>query len=543
MKNIKLRWYQVEAIAACIDYLEENPGKHPLIVCPTGSGKSVIIAKIAEVIERIQEREPDAVILVVSHVKEIIDQDAKALEALLPGRVGVYSSGMKRKERKSITVAGVQSIYRKPYLFRKATHIIVDEAHLIPPDGEGMYQTLFEELCNAVVIGLTATPFRLGSGYLHTGNKRLFDELVYEVDIVKLIQQGYLSPLLTKGSTQELSVEGITTVAGEFNTKQMEETFDKFEKTNAIVEEMVQYKETRKSWLVFAIGISHAEHIAEELNKHGVIAKAVHSKLSGEVRDRYVRQFKAGHIQALVSVATLTTGFDHPAVDMIALVRPTNSPVLHVQMIGRGLRIAEEKENCLVLDFAGNIMRLGPINDVHIAEKGKKKGVAPIKTCPSCQTHVPASARACYICGHEFKIDTEKKLTTQAHEVEAIKTSKGPSSAWHDVTQVLYTKHFGAKGTSLKVTYRCGMRMFNEWLAIGRGGRGGYMADHWWTYRSRFAKHPEYWPPTDVDIALKRIKRGELNEPTRILVEEDGKYPRIERSEFGVPEQIAASGS
>lgn len=542
-KNLKLRWYQVEAISACMDYLRDNPGLNPLIVCPTGSGKSVIIAKIAELIDGIVERDPNAVILVVSHVREILEQDAEELEGLLGAdRVGVYSSGLKRRERRQVTVAGIQSIHRKAHLFDKATHIIVDEAHLIPPDGEGMYLSLFAELEHASIIGLTATPFRLGTGYLHKGKKKLFDELVYDVDIVKLIQQGYLSPLLTKGSKNELSTNGIKKVAGEFSTKQMEEKYDKYEKTRDIVGELLQYKEERKSWLLFAIGIEHAEHIAEQLRKQGVVAEAVHSNLDGTVRKEFIHNFKLGRIQCLVSVATLTTGFNHPAVDLIGLIRPTNSPVLHVQMIGRGLRIAEGKENCLVLDFAGNIMRLGPINDVHVPIKGKGgKGVAPVKCCPDCETHVPASATKCYICGHVFPINKERKLSTRAYEMEAIRNKKTVEPAWQEVKSVRYQKHFGAKGESLKITYVCGMRMFNEWVAIGRGGRAGYMADHFWTYRTRFGKHEGYWPPKTVDEAIMRANKGELNAPIRILIKEDGKYPSIGRYIFPHDEPIAGA--
>lgn len=537
-KDLKLRWYQVEAITACMDYLTSTCGKkNPLIVCPTGSGKSIIIAKIAELIQNIVDREPDAVIMVLSHVKEIVEQDAEELTDLLGiEMVGVYSSGLKRKERRQVTVAGIQSVYKKAHLFKRATHIIVDEAHLIPPDGEGMYHTFIDAI-DAPVIGLTATPFRLGSGYLHKGKNKLFDKLVYDVDIVKLIQQGHLSPLLTKGSKHEMSTEGIKKIGNEFSSKQLEEKFDKFEKTRDIVGELVKYKEERKSWLLFAIGIEHAEHIAEQLRALGVKAEAVHSKISAENRAYRVRLFKEGRLQCLVSVATLTTGFNHPAVDLIGLVRPTNSPVLHVQMIGRGLRTAEGKEDCLVLDFAGNIMRLGPINAVHVAEKGKGgKGDAPVKCCPDCDTHVPASATRCYICGHEFPINRERKLSTTAHVTEAVKIGSKPT--WQEVKKVLYQIHHGPKGESLKVTYVCGMRMFNEWVAIGRGGRAGYNSEHWWTYRSKWKNHPDYWPPKNVRDALKRASRGELNEPTRILINENGKYPNIGQHIFGGEAQV-----
>ena len=114
--------------------------------------------------------------------------------------------------------------------------------------------------------------------------------------------------------------------------------------------------------------------------------------------------------------------------------------------------------------------------------------------------------------------------------MEAVRTKVEP--AWQEVKSVGFQIHHGAKGESLKITYMCGMRMFNEWVAISRGGRAGHMAEHWWNYRTRFGNHEGYWPPKTAVEALRRANKGELNVPVKILVKEDGKYPRIERYIF-----------
>lgn len=518
-------YYQPEAVTATFDYLVVNPDNHPLVVAPTGSGKSHILAQMCQVILERGEK-----VLVVSHVKEILEQDEEKLVDLLGvHNVGVYSASLKRRERRDVTVAGIQSISKKAYLFEDFKYIIVDEAHLIPKSGKGRYLELFKAMYECTVIGLTATPYRLGTGSLVEGDGKLFDDIVYDIDIVRLIKEGYLSPLMTKDADTMFDTSGLGTRGGDFKDNQMSDSFDKFEITDGIVTELIQYKERYKCWMLFAIDIEHAEHINSALIEAGVDSVVVHSRMSRDDRNIALKLWKEGLYQCIVSVASLTTGVDNPRVDLIGLVRPTKSPVLHVQMIGRGLRIFEDKEHCLVLDFAGNISRLGPINDVTVPVKGKGGGEAPIKTCPSCKTHIPASATLCYICGHEFPREESADLTQKAGELDAVKMDAVPATVeeWHPVKSISYKEYKSSKGESMQVTYVCGLRVFKEWVAIGRDGRPGVFANWWWKQRTLYADHPEYRVPQNPKEAVKRAIRGELNEPISIFVNETGRYPKV----------------
>ena len=527
---MSLRYYQQDAVDAAFAYIGGNPGNHPLIVAPTGSGKSHILGGLCDKIIN----EHDSKVVVLSHVKEILEQDEEKLKAILPSwRVGLYSSGAKRRERRDVTVAGIQSVYQKAHMFKDVRWVIVDEAHTIPKAGEGRYLTFLKGLHeDVVVIGLTATPFRLGTGLLTEGEGKLFDDICYDVDIVQLIKEGYLSPLHTGGTDNQLDMSGIRLQSGDFRGSDMSDQFDKYELTESIVDELCSFKDTYKSWLIFAIDIKHCEHVAEALETRGIACSPVHSKRSAVHNETSLAAYKAGRLQALVSVAKITTGFDDPKTDLIALIRPTKSPVLHVQMIGRGLRVCPEsgKTHCRILDFAGNLMRLGPINDVYIHVKGKGGGgEAPIKMCPSCKTHVPAAARKCYICGFDFPIIESPDLTTIASTDEAVveKPQMHDVQAWHSVSSVAYKEHHGKKGKSLCILYRCGLRTFKKWIAVGRAGGAGKNAEYFWKRHTKFLHHPEYHAPLNVKDALKRATNGELDVPSEIFVTETGRYPEI----------------
>jgi len=515
-----LRYYQKEAVSSAIKYLDTEKG-HPLIVLPTGSGKTHILGELCK---RLTERDSRAKILIISHVKEILTQDYKQLKQFVdPDSIGLYSSGLKSFERKKYTIASIQTIYKLGTTFRDYRYIIVDEAHLIPAKGEGRYKTFFKGMPHAKIIGLTATPFRLGHGYL-TDN-HLFDKVVYNADLVKLIEQGYLTKLITKEPNFEMPVENLKVIAGDYSKNSLSTELDRTEITKQILNELVKYRYVRKKWLIFAIDIEHAENINTLLCEMGIRSAAIHSNLDFD-RTVLINLYKDNHLQALVSVETLTTGFDVPSVDLVALMRPTQSPVLHVQMIGRGMRICEGKESCLVLDFAGNTKRLGPINDVYVAVKGDKKGKGGAgftKTCPDCQEIVHVVTKECPSCGHIFKF--KQALASTADVVEVIKTNKLKLPNKFIVNDIKYSKHVKIGGAvSLKVSYRCGLRTFSEWVGLEHTGYPRVRAESWWKYRAGTN------PPDSVQEALQRV--GELHTPEAIYVSETSKYPEIVRYEF-----------
>ena len=524
---IEPRPYQRIAKNAVMQYfLEKQPG-HPLLVLPTGSGKSIILGMI---IEEFYKKYPSVNILVVSHTKEILVQDARAIRKFVPhSNVGIYSSGLKRRQHRKYTVAGIQSIWRRADEFKNYQLIIVDEAHLIPAEGEGRYRTFLGAMPDAKVLGLTATPYRLGHGYITDGH--IFDKIVYHADMVELIEDGYLANLSTKDPGYTMDTSDVTVVAGEFNNKQLSAKLDNRDITNTILDNVVTYKDKRRKWLIFAIDIDHAENIAEELTKRGIKCAAVHSKLDFD-RKYLLDLFRHGFIQALVNVETLTTGFDVPDIDMIVLMRPTHSPVLHSQMNGRGMRVAEGKKDCLVLDFAGNIARLGPINDPIIPQRsnGRKKkkegnGNPLTKVCPDCQEIVAIKTEICPAC--DYKFPKLVKLQTRADSGDIISKDNSVVSKiiTMPVDSVTYALHKKAgKKPSLKVTYRHGLRIVNVWQAFEHTGYARYKAMAWWK------QHALSEPPDTVIEALTR--KHELAIPSEIMVDTSGKYQQILRYVF-----------
>ena len=518
---IKLRPYQSAALDAIWKYFYSGSKGNPLVVAPTGSGKSLIIAGFCE---QVQKRWPEQRILILSHVKEILTQNRKAIQSLLPDiKVGIYVAGLNRKDIAPVTLASIQSAYNAQEIFKENFDVIlVDEAHLIPHRGEGRYRTLLK-LLNKPTVGFTATPFRLGTGYLHIGEGALFDQIIYNIRINDLIKMGHLCEVAAKGTHVPMDPTDIRKSGGDYVVSALAERFDKEAITSKIVNELLVYKNLRKKWLLFAIDIAHAEHITELLNQRGIVAESVHSKTKN--RTAIIKRFKEDYsqqstsLQALVSVAVLTTGFDAPSVDLIGLLRPTSSPVLHVQIIGRGLRPAAGKIDCLVLDFAGNLLRNGPIDNPDIRTCGNGSGEPIMKMCENCYEIVYAAVKICPVCGYEFLFEhhLNSSFDKDANVLSAIE--------WHKVDWAEYKEYLARSNKlMLKVTYHCGLRTFSEYIAVEHTGYARYRAQHWWQRRHKIPL------PNTVKETLPLV--NDLKTPSEILVDEQGKYPAIKEQKF-----------
>lgn len=502
-------------------YNEERIGNNPLFVVPTGGGKSHILGMFCK---EVLQRWPDQKILVLTHVDTIIQQDYLAIKEHLPAsKVGIFSAGVGRKERRSVTVAGIQSIHTKARLFKDTTLILIDEAHTVPPKGYGQYRSFLSKF-NCPILGVTATHFRMGSGYLHEGDGAIFTDVAYEVDIERLINEGWLCKLIPRAPEHIIDITGVKTQNGDYVKKELKEAATREGLTEAIIQDLVRYREHYKKWLIFTIDIEHCEYVSELLTAMSISNAIVHSKMPKAAREEAKLRHSRGEVQALISVETLTTGYDSPEVDLIALMRPTKSPVLHIQMIGRGLRIHPSKEHCLVLDYAGNVLRLGAINDVQIKRKGKGGGQPITKTCPQCKTIHPGSVRVCFVCGHTFEFKT--KLTDNAGNEEVVKkTEPPPEPQWAPVTGVSYSEYKSRSGKDMMlVTYRCGLRSFFEYKSFDQRSRGGYHTRHWWMHRAIDGKHP----PTSSKEAVIRAQAYALKIPTHLYIDESKDFPIID---------------
>ena len=340
------------------------------------------------------------------------------------------------------------------------------------------------------------------------------------------MQQGYLCQVVPKQTETQLDVGGVGTRGGEFIAKDLEAAVDRDEVTRAVVSEIVQHGEGRGSWLIFCFGVAHARHVRDAIREHGISCETVTGDTPAPERDGILAGFKAGRLRCVTNANVLTTGFDAPGTDLIALLRPTKSVGLYVQMVGRGTRLAEGKEDCLVLDFAGNTARHGPIDTVdgRKKEKSDEPGEAPIKVCPECQTINHASVRHCIVCDYEFP-PPAVKVAPKAASNALLSTQL--QAGWCNVTDVSFARHEKpGKPASLRVTYECGLARHSEWVCFEHTGFPRQKAVSWWTRRANHLP-----APGSVNEALHHIDA--LPRPVAIQVRPAGQYTEITAARFG----------
>lgn len=519
---IELRPYQRDAIDALYSYFSASDG-NPLVVMPTGTGKSVVIANF---LREAVEGWSDTRVLAITHVKELIQQNFAALIRSWPtAPAGIYSAGLNKRDiNAQILFAGIQSIHKRAYNVQRCDLVLIDEAHLVGKNDAGMYRAFLDDLRqinpSLKIIGFTATPHRMDSGLLHEGEGRLFTDIAYNVPILEMINKGYLSPVVAKETETQLDVSGVGTRGGEFIPGQLEAAVDTDPINLAVVNEIVAKGAARGSWLIFCSGVKHAEHIRDAIRSHGITCETVVGDTAPQMRDRYLAGFKNGSIRALTNANVLTTGFDAPGTDLIALLRPTKSTGLYVQMLGRGTRLANGKDDCLVLDFAGNTLRHGPLDLIDGRRKEKKgDGTAPVKTCPDCKAINHASARECAGCGHEFP-PPAIKLDDQPATRALLSTQIKPE--WVDVTRVDYCRHFGKHGKpdTFRVNYWCGMARHSEFVCLEHTDYPREKARRWWGRRSA-------GNPAPATIAEALVAAKDLIKPIAIQVKQEGQYTNV----------------
>ncbi|HNO77616.1 MAG TPA: DEAD/DEAH box helicase family protein [Phycisphaerae bacterium] len=515
---MQLRPYQTEAVAAVYDHLRQRDD-HPCVVIPTAGGKTPVMATICrDVITRWDGR-----VLILAHVKELLEQAVSKLDAIAPdlwNRIGVYSAGLRSRDTEhSIIVAGVQSVYKRAAELDAFDLILLDECHLLAPDGEGMYRTFLADAQvvnpNVRFVGLTATPYRMTTGVI-CAPENLLNHVCYEVGVRELIVQGYLCSLKSKAGQRKVDTSGLHLRGGEFIAGEVEELMDDDALVRSACREIVGYTRERHSVLIFAAGVQHALHVQRVLDGMGYECGFVCGDTLPFDRAETLARFKRGELKYLVNVNVLTTGFDAPNIDCVVLLRPTNSPGLYYQMVGRGFRLDPSKDNCLVLDFGGNIVRHGPVDALAIKDRSPGNSEAPAKECPECQTVIHAAYGICPECGHEFP-PPQRNQHDQHASTAGVLTGEVTETEY-DVQDVFYSVHVKRDAPddhprTMRIDYRCGLNEYHsEWVCPEHHGYARGKFEAWWRARS----HDRL--PSTADDAVTLAEAGALAQTQSITV-------------------------
>jgi DNA repair protein RadD len=298
-------------------------------------------------------------------------------------------------------------------------------------------------------------------------------------------------------------------------------------RTNKAMQEVLIKGANRKQWLIFCAGINHAEMVSGILNANNIASRVVTGDTNQLQRDKLIADYKKGDIRALVNCDVLTTGFDAPNTDLIIMLRPTHSPGLYVQMMGRGMRIAEGKKDCLILDFAKNIERHGPINQIAPNQKGKRKktGEALVKSCPECQSYVPKAVTTCPDCGYIYPM-RKLELELVASKLDIISKTAKKERYDTKVINMWFGNHQkqGKPLPVLKVSYKTPNKIISEYICFEHSGYAREKAVAWWN-KMVSGDSLRRSPPSTVDEAL--FRQTEVNKPDLIKVDYSGKFPNI----------------
>ena len=546
-----LRPYQQEAVESVYRHLHDKDN-NPCVVIPTAGGKSLCIAQVAK----------DAVtlwngrVMILAHVKELVEQNAGKLKSICPElKVGVYSAGLDSRETDApVIVAGIQSVYNKIDSFEPFDLVMIDEVHMVPPDGEGRYRTFLEaaKRVNPRVrlIGWTATPYRTQGGLI-CKPENLLNEICYEIGVKELINRGYISNITAKAGKFTPDTDGLHIRAGEFVSEDVEKLMGEDGLVNSACREIVELTKNRKACLIFCTSVAHCKKVADAIKRFsGEECAIVTGDTPADEREETIKRLRGETVKAdlfsdkpplkyCCNVSVLTTGTDIPRLDTIALLRPTNSPGLLVQMVGRGFRLSPEtgKTEALILDYGRNIERHGPIDMIKVKEPGQGGGGPLAKVCPQCQAIVNLPVMLCPDCGYQWP---RKEPERKSHEATAAKVGILSGEVTVEKFPVQHTSYqvWEKRGAppdapkTVRVTYDVDyLTHYSEWLCPEHTGYARRKFEKWW----REHANPDCPMPRTAEEVCEHDFAGMIREVKEITVKfvSGQKYPEITGYELG----------
>lgn len=541
---MQLRDYQTAAVKSVYDYYLSGKTGNPILVLPTGAGKSIVIA---ELLRSAMQADRSQRFIMLTHVRELIAQNHEKMMTLWPtAPAGVYSAGLKRKQSQMpIVFAGIQSIYKKAAIIGHRDLAIIDECHLLSNEAEGRYHEFIGKLLEInpkmKIIGLSATPYRMKGGHLTNG--KIFTDVCYDYPVYKLIEQGYLSPVVCTAPEQaQVNLSAVHTVAGDYNQKEMQSAFMDDGMTERALDDVFSRIRGHKCFLFFCAGIEHAEHTHQLLRSRGLRGAIVTDKTPMQERDASIAALRSGQYHYLCNNAVLTTGTDIPRIDCVVLLRSTKSRGLYVQMVGRGMRIHPDKNHCLLLDYGQNLERFGAIDMQPTSKKALERAEgekqAPFKLCKAenlrfpdaepCHKSSAAKATHCYHCGAEF---VKSKLHDDVAGQGMVISPPLPEVLEVDVHDITFSKHIGRESgkETLCITYYSDTAIIcREFMGIKRA------------YHQLREWYDRWTNPVDVEALVDHMATDFFKYPTRIRIMKKGKYWEVIGYDFTTKQTLSA---
>lgn len=571
-----LRPYQEAAVQETLKHFRRS--RDPaLLVLPTGAGKSLVIAELARIAR--------GRVLVLAHVKELVGQNSEkfmsyGLDA------GIYSAGLDRKDTsEKVIFGGIQSVARaSSSFFEEFSLVVIDECHRISGEGGTQYTEVLNTLRlknpEVCILGLTATPYRLDTGWIYqvhnkgvlrSGEARFFRRCLFELTLKEMIDSRYLTPpVQIDAPVASYDFSKLTSDLGRrrFSQAELEDILrDQSRITPVIVQNILDLSRDRNGVLIFSSTVSHARQVLSLLPE-GESALVI-GETDADERDDTIARFKSRRLKYLVNVSVLTTGFDAPHVDLIAILRPTESVSLYQQIVGRGLRLSEGKDDCLVLDYTGvphDILRPevgdrrpspeavpvdvpcpqcatenefwglrdddGEVTE-HFGKKCRGADVDPesaeivpcgfryrFSTCPDCQAENDYLAKSCEACGSHLKDDeTKLREANSAKDAHVMRPD----------TMTLERKTDGKGRDRLEVRYYDFDGQFLSEVFFFDNDSGEKVFHYNF---SRFHnRRPERRIEVDsIDSALNALR--EFRVPLYVIARKQGKYWRIREKIF-----------
>lgn len=401
--EVQLRQYQQDAVDSVINYIRSN--SEPCIIdIATGGGKSIVVAKLAQLIFNMSGGKR---VLCLAPSKELVEQNYEKY-TMLGEKASIYSASVGQKSLRHQVIFATEGTFKKiaKSIGKEFAAVIIDEAHKTTDTIKAIVSEMKEGNPNLRTIGMSATPYRLGDGYVYEmdldnkimdeANDPFFKKLVYRITARELISMGYLTPPTLVPTEIHYDTKDVKLTANnKFSNAALDKAFvGQGKLTSSVISDVIKRSHNRKGVIIFAATILHAQEIMDSLPPE--LSAMITGATSKSDREMIISRYKNQDIKYLVNVAVLTTGFDSPHTDHIAILRLTESAALYQQIIGRGTRLCEGKEDFLVSDYTDNIEQLFPEGDIFkpsIKSYGRNEAVKISVTCPTCATEQEFSKR------------------------------------------------------------------------------------------------------------------------------------------------------